>query len=132
MGIVQLPVDPTPSPIPSPSPTRPRAQAIYWAIALLLAAVLLYFALRGIKWSEVWTALASTRPGYVGLMLLAATGSLFLRAMRWRVLLQAGGRVRMATAFWATCACYFGNNFLPARAGELVRTMMVDAEAGLG
>ena len=38
----------------------------------------------------------------------------------------------MATAFWATCAGYFGNNFLPARAGEVVRTMMVDAEAGLG
>ena len=48
------------------------------------------------------------------------------------MLLQSGGPVSVATAFWATCAGYFGNNYLPARAGELVRTMMVDAEAGLG
>jgi uncharacterized protein (TIRG00374 family) len=65
-------------------------------------------------------------------MLLAGTVTLFLRALRWRVLLQTGGPVKVATAFWATCAGYFGNNYLPARAGELVRTMMVDAEAGLG
>jgi uncharacterized protein (TIRG00374 family) len=33
--------------------------------------------------------------------------------------------------FWATAAGYFGNNFLPARAGELVRTMMISARSGL-
>jgi len=65
-------------------------------------------------------------------MVIITTGSLLLRAVRWRVLLQSGGRVSVATAFWATCAGYFGNNFLPARAGEVIRSMMVDAEAGLG
>jgi hypothetical protein len=68
----------------------------------------------------------------VALAAALVTLTLFLRAVRWRVLLQAQGHVAMATAFWATSAGYFGNNFLPARAGELVRTMMVSSQSGLG
>jgi hypothetical protein len=120
--------DPTVSPAPAPS----RSNALHWVIALVLAGVLLYYSLRGIDWRQVWSTLATTRLSYVGLMIIVTTGSLFLRAIRWRVLLRAGGPVHVSTAFWATCAGYFGNNFLPARAGELVRTMMVDSEAGLG
>ena len=109
-----------------------RSKSLYWTIALVLTAVFLYFSLRGIDWRQVWTTLESTRPAYIGLTFLAVITSLVLRAVRWRVLLLAGGPVRFATAFWATSAGYFGNNFLPARAGELVRTVAVDAEAGLG
>jgi hypothetical protein len=118
----------------TPPPATPprRSNFLYWAIALGLAAVLLYFSLRGIDWREVWRTLESTQLGFVAAMVTVTTGSLFLRAIRWRVLLQAGGPVPVSTAFWATCAGYFGNNFLPARAGEVVRTMMVDFEAGLG
>ena len=119
-------------PILSPAPAPPRSKVLHWTIALVLAGVLLYYSLRGIDWRQVWKILATTRLDYVGAMVLAGIGTLFLRGLRWRVLLRAGGPVRISTAFWATCAGYFGNNFLPARAGELVRTMMVDAEAGLG
>jgi len=121
--------DPT---LPPEQPAPPRSNFLHWAIALLLAGVLLYYSLRGIDWHQVWSTLASTRLGYVAFMVLLSPVSLLLRAVRWRVLLQAGGPVRVSTAFWATCAGYFGNNFLPARAGELIRTMAVDAEAKLG
>jgi uncharacterized protein (TIRG00374 family) len=120
-------------PTPPTEPVAPpRSNFLHWAIALVLAGVLLYYSLRGIDWRQVWSILATTRLGYVVLMVLVSPISLFLRAVRWRVLLLSGGPVHVATAFWATCAGYFGNNFLPARAGELVRTMMVDAEARLG
>jgi uncharacterized protein (TIRG00374 family) len=114
------------------APTLQRSKFLHWAIALALAGVLLYYSLRGIDWPDVWRTLATTRLSYVGLMIIITTGSLVLRGVRWIILLQTGGPVRLPTAFWAICAGYFGNNFLPARAGELVRTMMVDAEAGLG
>jgi glycosyltransferase 2 family protein len=116
----------------TPVATNSRSKFLYWAFALTLAVVLLYYSLRGIDWLQVWLTLKTTRLSYLALSLIIAAGSLILRAFRWRVLLQSGGRVGVATAFWATCAGYFGNNYLPARAGELVRTMMVDAEAGLG
>jgi hypothetical protein len=59
------------------------------------------------------------------------TVALFLRAFRWRILLTAEAPVGVSTAFWATSAGYFGNNFLPARAGELVRTFMISSRCGL-
>ena len=66
-------------------------------------------------------------------MLTAGIGTLtlLLRAYRWRILLNAEGRVSIPTVFWATAAGYFGNNFLPARAGELVRTFLISTRSGL-
>lgn len=116
----------------TPVAANSQAKFLYWAFALTLAGVLLYYSLRGIDWHQVWLTLETTRLSYLALMLIGSTASLFLRALRWRVLLQSGGPVSVATAFWASCAGYFGNNYLPARAGEVVRSMMVDAEAGLG
>ena len=100
-------------------------------VALALAAVLLYYSLRGINWGEVWTLIAGVRKEYLGLMCVLSSSALFLRAYRWRILLSSAGKVSVSTAFWATSIGYFGNNFLPARAGELARTMMISSRAGL-
>jgi len=107
------------------------AKPLYWAISLALAGVLLYFSLRGIEWGRVWQILGSAQLGEIGLCCLLVTLALYLRAVRWRILLRAEGRISIPAAFWATSAGYFGNNFLPARAGELVRTMMVSERAKL-
>ena len=114
------------------SPARPRSRLVYWLIAIVIASVLLYFSLRGIQWTQVWVVLSRASLEYVALWIAIATLSLFLRALRWRILLRAEAPVDVATAFWATVAGYFGNNFLPARAGELVRTMMIKTRSGLG
>lgn len=110
---------------------RKYSRQIYWFIAILLAAVLLYFSLRGIQWRQVWSILARARVDFVALWLVLVTVALGLRALRWRVLLRSRAPVSFGTAFWATAACYLGNNFLPARAGELVRTVMVSGRSGL-
>ncbi len=104
---------------------------LYWAAALLFAAVLLYFSLRGISWADVWQTLVHANLLFVALNCLMVTVALFLRAVRWRILLEAGAPVKLSTTFWATSAGYFGNNFLPARAGEVVRTLMISAASGL-
>jgi uncharacterized membrane protein YbhN (UPF0104 family) len=116
----------------SAAPQRPRSKLLHWLIAFVLAGILLYFSLRGINWRGVWQTLAHANLGLVSAAAGLVTVGLFLRAVRWRVLLRAQGHVDLATAFWATSAGYFGNNFLPARAGELVRTMMVSSRCGLG
>ncbi len=108
-----------------------RARIFYSAIAIALAAVLLYFSLKGIDWRRVGQILAGANVPYVIVCCILCTLALFLRAYRWRILLRADGEVSVATAFWATAAGYFGNNFLPARAGEIVRTMMISSRSGL-
>ena len=108
-----------------------RTKAISVTIAMLLAAVLLYYSLRGIEWRQVGSLVAGARLGYLALAAGVGTVTLFLRSFRWRILLTAEGAVSVLDAFWATSAGYFGNNFLPARAGELVRTFMMSARTGL-
>jgi uncharacterized protein (TIRG00374 family) len=97
-----------------------------------LAAVLLYFSLRGIQWKVVAGTIASIQPVYAALALAVGTLPMFVRAARWRILLEAQGPVSFQTTFWAVAAGYFGNNFLPARGGEFVRSYIVRMRSALG
>jgi glycosyltransferase 2 family protein len=106
-------------------------QAIWWAIAGGLALVLLRYSLQGIEWRRVGSIVAGANIPRLAIAAALGVSTLFLRACRWRVLLNAKGSVSVGMAFWATAAGYFGNNFLPARAGELVRTYFVGSAARL-
>jgi glycosyltransferase 2 family protein len=114
--------------------TDARIRTITAGIAVALAAVLLYVSLRGIEWRQVARIVSGAAPGPLVLVLGIASTALLLRAVRWYVLLRPapkGGSYGIGPVFWATAAGYFGNNFLPARAGELVRTMMISGRTGL-
>ncbi len=110
---------------------QPRPRAIYWVLSLSIAAILLYYSLRGIEWGRVWQIMCGARPEVIALALLIMTLALVLRALRWRVLLSANSAIPAPLAFWATAAGYFGNNVLPARAGEVVRTLIVSGRSGM-
>ena len=99
---------------------------------MAIAAVLLWLSLRGIDWRAVGRVIARARMPLLALAAAMSTSTMFLRAVRWRILLNAEGSVSLSDAFWATAAGLFGNNFLPARAGELVRSYMIAARSSLG
>src|SRR5436190_15834075 len=117
-------------PEPNESSSTPRPRAIYWVLSLALAGVLLYYSLRGIEWQRVWSIMRGAQLPVLGLAAVIMSVSLFLRAVRWRVLLSADTRVPIPLAFWATAAGYLGNNVLPARAGEVIRTLMISRRTG--
>src|SRR5215471_10305125 len=102
-----------------------------WVFTLLLAAGLLYFAVRGVDWRLVWASITHVRWTLILLGGLLSCGSYFLRAVRWRILLNAEGHFSVGTVFSANMAGYLGNNFLPARAGELVRTWIIGSQGDL-
>jgi uncharacterized protein (TIRG00374 family) len=108
-----------------------RRSVVSVGVSVLLAAVLLFYSLRGIEWGQVARIIRGAAPGSLALAAGISTATLFLRACRWRILLNAEGAVDVPTAFWATAAGYFGNNFLPARAGEVVRTLMISSRSAL-
>ena len=93
--------------------------------------MLLYFALRGIEWARVWAAIAEAGAGYLTACALTTCGSFFLRSLRWRVLLNAEARFSVGTVFSATMAGYLGNSFLPARAGEVIRSFIISSHSSL-
>ena len=109
-----------------------RGSGTLWlGLACAVAAGLLYYSLRGIDWREVWRLVRHASPTHLVAAGALMTGSLTLRAYRWRVLLNAEGAVTVPAVFWATAAGYLGNNFLPARAGELIRTFMISSRGKL-
>jgi glycosyltransferase 2 family protein len=112
-----------------PPAVSKRSKWIYLVVSIVIAALLLYFSLRGIDWGRVWELMRSAHGRDSSILVLLFSVALFLRALRWRVLLSAQGEVHIGCAFHATSAGYLFNNVLPARAGELVRTMMVSRNA---
>jgi len=96
-----------------------------------VAAICLYLSLRGVDWRHVWEAIRRAR----GVWLWCAAGitafSLTVRALRWRILLNAEASLRFGTVFRANMVGYLGNNFLPARAGEVLRSMLISRDSTL-
>ena len=94
-------------------------------IGTLFSAVFLYLALKGIQWTALVEALKHARYIYllpsVGFTLL----NLWLRAYRWRFLLQPVKSVSTNSLLSATAIGYMANNLLPARLGELVRAYVL-------
>ena len=73
-----------------PKPTLSPARLLYVSLSLALAAVLLYFSLRGLDWSSVLATLRSVRPERLALWFAFIIILSFpLRAARWRILLSA-------------------------------------------
>lgn len=94
-------------------------------LPIVIAIVTLYMALRGIQWGEVW---ATVRASRIDLLLAAfALGTLSSvgRGVRWGVLVSAEKRVHPARMYWAAMIGYLGNAFLPARAGEFIRSFVL-------
>jgi uncharacterized protein (TIRG00374 family) len=102
-----------------------------WLVSIILAAALLYYSLRGVDWSRVWTLIATAHWEYFVASALIVCVSSTLRALRWRILLNAEANLGVWTVFRATMAGYLGNNFLPARAGEVIRTLLISRRSNL-
>jgi hypothetical protein len=84
-----------------------------------------------VEWSRVWRTIASARPPYLAAAVGFTVFSFFLRALRWRILLNAEAHFSVGTVFWANSAGYLGNNFLPARAGEVIRSLLISSRSTL-
>lgn len=110
---------------------NPGRRAFGWLLALAIAGALVYFACRGVHWAEVLRTISGARWQPLTAAAAIATGTYFLRAVRWRILLNAEGRCGIATVFWANMAGYLGNNVLPARGGELLRTVLISRQSEL-
>lgn len=107
------------------------SRAWSWIVSVPLAALLLWWSLRGVDWKTVWHTIADARWEFLAASGLFCCLSFFMRSLRWRILLNAEEDLRVGAVFCATMAGYLGNAFLPARAGELVRTLVVSGRSSL-
>ncbi len=98
-----------------------------WHIALgiLISAIFLYLAFRKIEFDQLWQYLRSAKWGWVLLGLVFYFLGVWVRTWRWQVLLNPLKRIPQRELFPVVCIGYMGNNIFPARAGELLRSVVL-------
>jgi len=93
---------------------------------LLVAAGLMYLALKGTNKKQLKDALQTANYGYVLLSLVPATLAFVSRAWRWKLLLQPlGYKPKFSNAFYAMMFGYLANLALP-RLGEVSRSVALN------
>jgi glycosyltransferase 2 family protein len=81
----------------------------------------LMVAFRSVPLHQVWTITTSIPVATVVVWTALASSSLVLRALRWRVLLEAVKPLPLGLAFAVNSAGQLGNAILPARLGDIFR-----------
>jgi len=112
---------------------RTSNRSLQLAISLALSAVFLWLALRGENWSEIADGLRGARYEYLVLMAVAGVYALFVRAQRWKLLLDtATNESQSLHAIFSACAIGFmANMVLPLRIGEVVRPYLASRATGV-
>ena len=114
--------------------TSAKGKGVSWIFlfAVALAIVLLYLTLRGLDWKSFWDTVKSGRYEILLITIPIASLNYFIRATRWSIFIHSEKKVPVLSVFWANMVGYMGNAYLPARAGELIRSAFLGREKGLG
>jgi uncharacterized protein (TIRG00374 family) len=94
-------------------------------IGALSSALFVWLTLRGVEPDRLAEALGKAHYGYAAPAALLAYLIIWIRALRWRVLLLGIKTIRPASLFKATIIGFMANYLLPARVGELVRAYLI-------
>jgi len=102
----------------------------FWAGVLIGSAFLVY-ALREIKWSDVWATLQTANYGWLIPGVAVYFVGVWARAWRWHYLLRPLKPIPTRRMFPIVTIGYMGNNILPARAGEVLRAYILRRQEGV-
>jgi uncharacterized protein (TIRG00374 family) len=113
-----------------------RSAGIPWrrlqpALGVLISAIALYVALRGIEWSDAGEALQEARYPLLLPALVALLSALLLRSIRWRLLFYPQPGLELRKFFGTLNVGYLVNNLLPFQVGDLVRAYLLGELQGL-
>jgi uncharacterized protein (TIRG00374 family) len=102
----------------------------FW-VGLLISLIFLYIALSGVQLSKVWNSIQSAN--YIWLLpgVLVYFLAVVLRSWRWNILLQPIKDIHFNVLLPIVSIGYMGNNIFPARAGEILRTIILKREENI-
>jgi len=108
----------------------------YWldprvAAGVLVTALALWWAFRGVPFGELWRTLAGADLWLAVLPSVACYwASLWVRALRWQQLAAGVGALPLAPAYRATAIRFMANNLFPLRLGEFAGAWVVSRDVG--
>src|ERR1041384_2247520 len=102
----------------------------FW-LGVLISILFIWLALRGLRLDEFWDAVKQAN--YFWLLPGSAVYfiGVWVRAWRWHYLLGPIKKIPTQTMFPITTIGYMGNNVYPARAGEVLRAVILKRREGV-
>ena len=79
-----------------------------------------------------WNTLKNGHYEFLLLTIPLTSINYLIRALRWSVFVRAEKKIPVLSVFWANMVGYLGNAYLPARAGELMRSAFLGQKSGVG
>lgn len=100
-------------------------------LGLVISAGFLFYAFQGQHPADVWAALRRVDPRWLAPALVLYFGGVWVRAVRWSVLLRPIAALPARSVFPVVVIGYTANNVLPLRTGELVRAYLLGRGFGV-
>ncbi len=102
----------------------------FW-VGVLISAVFLWWSLHTLKPVDLWQAIINANYWWIIPGVAVYFVAVWVRAWRWHYLLRPIKHIRTRIMFPITCIGYMGNNIYPARAGEILRAVVLKRREGV-
>jgi len=102
----------------------------FW-VGVLISVFFLWFALRGLRLGEFWDVIIRANYWWILPGVAVYFVAVWARAWRWHYLLKPIKSIPTQTMFPITAIGYMGNNIYPARAGEVLRAVILKRREGV-
>ena len=96
----------------------------FW-VGVLISVLFLYLALRGLQIGEMWEALQGAVYWWLIPGVVVYFMGVWVRSWRWHYLLRPLKKISTIKMFPIVAIGYMGNNIYPARAGEILRAVIL-------
>jgi uncharacterized protein (TIRG00374 family) len=102
----------------------------FW-LGVLISALFMYWAFSKLEWGDFWSAVQSANYWWLLPGVAVYFVAVWIRAWRWHYLLGPIKPVPTRKMFPITTIGYMGNNIYPARAGEVLRAVILKRKEGI-
>ncbi|HEX8991446.1 MAG TPA: lysylphosphatidylglycerol synthase transmembrane domain-containing protein [Anaerolineales bacterium] len=102
----------------------------FW-VGVLISVLFIWLALRGLPLDQFWSAVQSADYWWLVPGVAVYFVAVWVRAWRWHYLLRPIKSIPTQTVFPITTIGYMGNNVYPARAGEVLRAVILKRREGV-
>jgi uncharacterized protein (TIRG00374 family) len=102
----------------------------FW-LGVLISVGCVYWALSKVDWHDFWGALRVANYWWLLPGIAVYFVGVWVRAWRWHYLLGSIKKIPTRTMFPITTIGYMGNNIYPARAGEVLRAVILKRREGV-
>ena len=102
----------------------------FW-LGVLISAFFMYFVVSKLDWADFWLSLKTANYWWILPGVAVYFIAVWVRAWRWHYLLKPIKPIPTRVMFPITCIGYMGNNIYPARAGEVLRAVILKRKEGV-